>query len=143
MTNQNARRFPLHTPPTVRLIVDCGIGEPITSEYFDRFYTPRIGVTSLALLRLLIRTARDNQSTEIEVTVEHVAAGLGISPSLGAQGVFNRTLTRCQQFRLIQQDNDGTYRTSFHHPRLADYQIDKLHESLIEAHARYITNHPE
>lgn len=76
------------------------VGAPIGSEYVERYWTPIIGPSSVALLRLLARDADKWAHPGRQVAAVELAGYLGLGLGVGKQSPITRTMCRLVQFGL-------------------------------------------
>jgi hypothetical protein len=76
------------------------VGPPIGSEYVESYWTPIIGPSSVALLRLLARDASGWAHPGRQVPPVELAAYLGLGLGVGKQSPITRTMARLVQFGL-------------------------------------------
>lgn len=114
------------------------VGVPIGSAYVEDYWTPIIGPSSVALLRLIARTSDHWSGTGSRVAVADLAARLGLGSGVAKASPMVRTMDRLCMFGLARwhiHDLDRALEVHTHALPLSPTKLRRLPDDLQAAHS--------
>lgn len=120
---------PWHDP-----VVDRRGHDP-RSAYVEQFWLGVLGPTATWLLRRLV-AGFDARPDGYELDVAGTARSLGLSLARGVQSPFNKAVTRCTMFGLVQR-RSGTWLVRRRVPQVSQRHLGRLPVDIQRQHAQW------
>lgn len=117
-------------------VVDAVGIEPRGDNYFETFWTPIVGPSTVLLVRRLA-LALAVSPDGLDLDVAELGASLGLQGGVGRNSPVMRTLDRACGFKLARQIDATTIEVRRKVPPLTRVQVARLPEPMQRAHTRW------
>lgn len=124
----------VHVLPWKDPVVDRRGHDP-RSVYVEQFWLGVLGPTATWLMRRLV-AGFDHQPDGYELDVAGTARSLGLSVTRGTASPFNKAVTRCVMFGLLQRRHDS-WLVRRRVPQVSQRHLGRLPDTIQSQHAQW------